>query len=434
MPKLAGPLTEVAIKNARAKAETYTLPDGNGLYLRVTPNKSKSWLVRYRTSEGVARKVVIGEYPVMGLAEARERTAATHLAARTGELVVGVRLEARKRKETRTEEQMAAQASAEDAYKHSFNVQSESWLDAMKPSWADETYRKARYVVRQYLQPKIGALDMRTLRSKDVIPSLCDIAMKAPSLAKKATQYVNGVVTHCIHAGIREDDQALMLRGVLPKYKGGHIPAVTREQNIGPLMRAIYAYEGRVVRNALLLAAWTTLRSGVVASARWAEIDLDRAEWSIPGLEEAFHETGKRKNRMKTGHDHIVSLPTQAVEMLREMHQYTGGTEYVFPPVGKMRNPHLQRDALSAALRSMGFGGKHAPHGFRTMLRTVARERMKIDPDVLEAQLAHAKKDEIQAAYDRTRFDDERRAVMQRWADYLEALAADNVVPLAREA
>lgn len=434
MPKLGGPLTEAAIKNARAKVETYTLADGNGLYLRVTPNKSKSWLVRYRTPEGGTRKVVVGEYPAMGLAEARERATTTHLAVRTGGPVVGVRQESRMRKEARTEEQIAAQAIAEDAYKHSFNVLSEAWLEAMKPGWADETYRKARYVVHQYLQPKIGTMDMRTLRSKDVTTLLREIAARTPSLAKKAVQYLNGVVTYCIQEGIREDDQVLVLGGVLPKYKGGHIPAVTKEQGIGPLMRAICAYEGYVVRNALLLAAWTTLRSGVVASARWAEIDLERGEWSIPGLEDAFHQTGKRKNRMKTGNAHVVSLPTQAVEMLRKMHQYTGSAEYVFPPVGKMRNPHLHRDALSAALRGMGFGGKHAPHGFRTMLRTVAREKMKVDTDVLEAQLAHAKKDEIQAAYDRTWFDDERRAVMQRWADYLDALAVDNVVPLVRQA
>jgi len=197
-------------------------------------------------------------------------------------------------------------------------------------------------------------------------------------------------------------------------------------------MRVVYGYEGFVVRSALLLAAWTALRPGVIASARWDEIDLDRAEWHIAGLEE----DGRR--RMKTGHDHIVSLPSQAVAMLKDMQQFSGGAEYVFPAVGKMRNPHLHRDALSRALRLMGFAGTHSTHGFRAMLRTVARERLRVDFDVLEAQLAHAKRDQIQAAYDRTQFDDERREAMQRWADYLDQQMAvgeaGNVVTLAKSA
>ncbi len=278
-----------------------------------------------------------------------------------------------------TADELAAQQAAKEAHEHSFNVLSEKWLVAQQPGWADESYRKAKYVVRTYLQPGIGQLDMRTLRTRDVVDTLRSLAESAPSLAKKAVQYLNGVVDFCILEGIRDDDQVLRLRGVLPSHKGGHIPAVTHERDIGPLMRSIYAYEGHVVRCALLLAAWTALRPSVIASARWSEIDLDRAEWHIPGLEE----DGRR--RMKTGHDHIVSLPTQAIAMLREMMQFSAGAEYVFPAVGKMRNPHLHRDALSRALRLMGYAGKHSTHGFRAMLRTVARERLGVDFDVLEA-------------------------------------------------
>jgi integrase len=411
------------------------LASGNGLFLVVLPSGGKQWLVRYRLPDGTRSKAVIGTYPDISVAMAHAKADEVHRATRAGAPIPSSRAEARARAQSLTEAEQAAKVAAEDARRHSFTVLSDAWLDACKPGWADESYRKAKYVVREYLQPEIGGLDMRTLRSKDVTALLREVATKAPSLAKKAIQYLNGVVTYCIQEGIRDDDQVLVLKGVLPRHKGGHIPAVTREQGIGPLMRAIHAYDGYVVRNALMLAAWTTLRSGIIASARWVEIDLGRGEWAIPGLEDSFHKTGKQKNRMKTGHAHVVSLPSQAVAMLRDMYQYSGGKEYVFPPVGKMKNPHLHRDALSKALRDMGFGGKHAPHGFRTMLRTVAREKMKIDPDVLEAQLAHAKKDEIQAAYDRTQFDDERRIVMQRWADYLDrqaAIGTGNVVAIAR--
>ncbi|MBO1111824.1 tyrosine-type recombinase/integrase [Bordetella petrii] len=414
MPRLAKQLTALAVEKARPKEVAYNLASGNGLYLCVAISGSKSWMVRYRLLDGRQRTIVIGAYPMMSLADAKIRAEEIHLAARTGKPIKGLRAEVKAAKSKLTQDELAAQEIAEDIRKHSFNFLSEAWLEVRKVGWADESYRKAKYVVRQYLQPRIGALDMRTLRTRDVTDPLRDLAAKAPSLAKKAVQYLNGVVEHCILEGIRDDDQVLRLRGVLPSHRGGHIPAVTREQNIGPLMRAIYAYEGHVVRYALLLAAWTALRPGVIASARWCEIDLEKAEWHISGMET----DGRR--RMKTGNDHIVSLPAQAVAMLSDMQKYSAGAEYVFPPVGKMNNAHLHRDALSRALRLMGFAGQHSTHGFRAMLRTVARERLGVDFDVLEAQLAHAKRDEIQAAYDRTRFDDERRAAMQRWADYLD--------------
>jgi integrase len=158
----------------------------------------------------------------------------------------------------------------------------------------------------------------------------------------------------------------------------------------------------------LKLAMFTAMRPGIVASARWDEIDLAAAEWHVAG------------ERMKTGHDHIVPLPRQAVRVLQDMLVYSEGRPFVFPPLARQKTVHLHRDALSAALRRMGFQGRHATHGFRGMLRTVARERLGIDIDVLEAQLAHAKRGDVQKAYDRTTFDEARRAAMQKWADFLD--------------
>lgn len=414
MPRLAKGLTDTAIKNAKRRDIAYTLADGGGLYLQILPSGKKSWLVRYRLPDGKQRTVVIGEYPRVPLAMARSQAAEVLSAGRSGAPIVGVRASARAYASAAAGALQQSQLAEQEARKYSFDVLSESWLEVRKPGWAAESYRKAQYVIRQYLQPKIGALDMRTLRSRDVTESLREIATTAPSLGKKAVQYLNGIVNHCILEGVRDDDQTLRLRGVLPNHRGGHVPAITREQEIGPLLRAIQSYDGFVVRSALLLAAWTAVRPGVVASARWCEIDLERGEWHIAGM----NKDGTR--RMKTGHDHLVSLPTQAIAMLEQMKSFSGGAEYVFPAVGRLRNSHLHRDALSRALRLMGFAGVHSTHGFRAMLRTVARERLRIDFDVLEAQLAHAKRDQIQAAYDRTRFDDERRAAMQKWADYLE--------------
>lgn len=124
---------------------------------------------------------------------------------------------------------------------------------------------------------------------------------------------------------------------------------------------------------------------------------------------------------MKMGHDHIVPLPRQAIIMLQSRRAALPARQaYVFPSPARQTTPHLHRDALSKALRDMGFQGKHATHGFRGTLRTMARERLGVDIDVLEAQLAHAKRGDVQKAYDRTTYDDQRREVMQTWADYLD--------------
>lgn len=138
---------------------------------------------------------------------------------------------------------------------------------------------------------------------------------------------------------------------------------------------------------------------------------------------------------MKTGQDFSTSLPAQALVCLREMYERNKDGEFVFPPQASQRTPHLHRDSLSKALREMGFQGEHTTHGFRASLRTLGRERLGIDVDVLEAQLAHAPKDEVEAAYARVKFREKRRDVMQAWADYLDELKeGQKVVPLKKRA
>lgn len=418
MPRLAQQLSDMAVRKARPKAEPYIMASGRGLYLVVLPTGAKQWLVRYKTPKGKGSKKVVGLYPEMGVADAHKAAEELHQQARMGEPAAGLYDRRRAAAQAKTQGQIEADRLAREARENCFTVRSDAWLESCRGGWAPATYNKAVFIVRKKLQPHIGALDMRTMASKDVVGVLRQMGTDAPSLARKARQYLNAVTEYCIQRGIRGDDQVLRLRGVLPKHRGGHIPAITQIQGIGPLMRAILAYDSRVTRGGLLLAAYTACRPGVVAAAAWSEIDLDRAEWTISAA------------KMKTRVDHVVSLPHQALDVLEEMRQYSNG-EFVFP--GSQSNEHMHRDALSKALRAMGFQGQHATHGFRAMLRTVARERLKIDVDVLEAQLAHAKKGEVQAAYDRARFEDERRRVMEAWADFLHDQAEHgNVVAIRR--
>jgi integrase len=430
MPRLAKPLTELQISRARVTGKAYTLPDGNGLHLAVSAAGLKTWVVRYRLpGSSTATPATIGRYPTMTLAEARVRAVEAKRDAAQGKVTAGMRKAQQVTASLDDAEQEAEAQAWAETQRATFRAVSGRWLAERRPGWAAETYRKARLVVDAYLIPALGDADMRTLETKDVRPVLVEMAARTPQLARKARQYVGSIVDHAINEGLRSDESALRLARSLPTFRSGHMPAVTDDEGkLGEVMRAIDAHGNRVVRAALTLASLTVMRSGVVASARWSEIDLEAGEWKIPGKEP------DGSNRMKTGQDYSTSLPAQALEVLREMHARSAGEEYVFPPQARQNTPHLSRDALSKALRDMGFQGEHTTHGFRASLRTLGRERLGIDVDVLEAQLAHAPRDEVEAAYARVKFKEQRREVMQAWADYLDKLKGGNVVEFKRKA
>lgn len=401
MAKETGKLTALAIKNAGPGKHF----DGGGLYLEVLPSGSRVWRLKYRHG-GKESRATFGRFPEVSLAEARERAAKARALLRDGVAPNAAKV-------AKAEADKRASGAA-------FPLVAKAWLDRRKPEWAAETYRKAAYVVDTYLVPKLRRASVTTLTSKQAADALAAIP---PALASKARGYLGQIVTYAMREGLREDGRVLSLRGAVPKADKGHIPAAIDVADVRRLVQAIAAYPIPVTRNALAAAMLTAQRPGNVVAMEWVELDLEAGEWTIPAA------------KMKTGHAHLVPLSRQAVEVLRSMLGYTEGHQYVFPALFRQTTPHLHRDALSNALRKMGFQGKHATHGFRGMFRTMARERLNVAADVLEAQLAHAKKDEIQKAYDRTAFVKERTLVMQAWADYLDALRTDaNVVPIKRKA
>lgn len=183
------------------------------------------------------------------------------------------------------------------------------------------------------------------------------------------------------------------------------------------------AYTGTfVTKCALRLAPLVFVRPGELRQAEWAEIDLDAATWEIPA------------DRMKMKQAHVVPLSTQAVEILRQLHALTGGRRYVFPSARTYERP-MSNNAILAALRRMGFGKEEmSGHGFRAMARTVLDEVLGFRPDWIEHQLAHAVRDPNGRAYNRTAHLPQRRKMMQGWADYLDTLKAENVLPFKAKA
>lgn len=196
---------------------------------------------------------------------------------------------------------------------------------------------------------------------------------------------------------------------------------MTDPAKIGDLLRAMYSYQGSPVTVAALkLAPMLFVRPGELRKARWNDINLDAAEW--------------RFTASKTGTPHIVPLPSQAVEVLEDLHPLTRRSEFVFPGVRSAKRP-MSENTINAALRYLGFNGDTITgHGFRAMARTVLDEVLGFRPDFIEHQLAHAVRDPLGRAYNRTAHLAERKKMMQAWADYLDQLREDanKVVPIRR--
>lgn len=227
---------------------------------------------------------------------------------------------------------------------------------------------------------------------------------------------------YAVATGRAQRDPTGDLRGALPPVKAEHFAAVTDPARVGELLRTLDGYRGTLtVVCALRLAPLVFVRPGELRQARWADFDLDTAEW--------------RYTVTKTGTQHIVPLATQAVAILRELHPLTGEGEYVFPSARTASRP-MSDNAILAAMRRVGIPkNEMSGHGFRAMARTILDEVLSVRPDLIEHQLAHAVRDPNGRAYNRTAHLPERRAMMQQWADYLDRLKAGaDVIPLRNHA
>lgn len=403
MPRTLNRLTAVSLKSLKVGKKT---SDGGGMYILPDSPTSGTWWLKYRDAAGTETRCSFGAYPGVSLAEARQRREETKAQIRRGIYP--------------NDERAARKSEAKRASGSQFPAVAAAWLaeqerQARQGLITQGTYEKKKYVTDAYLVPLLRKESIATLKARQVIPTLVDLALRAPEMAKKTRQALSGIVNYAIREELRDEDKPLVIpRGTLPRRKKVRPPAATVPQAVREVARFVTTYESPVVRSALTVVMLTAQRPGNVVQMQWEELDFDVAEWHIP------------QERMKMEIEHTVPLSRQALEAIEAMRPYTGGVGYVFPPLAKQKTEHLHRDTLSLTLRENGFRGKHTPHRFRTTLRTVARERLGVHGDVLEAQLAHAEEDEVRATYDRAEFLDQRHDVMQEWADYLDALMIDD--------
>jgi integrase len=396
-------LTDTGIKAAKPTDKPIKMTDGDGLYLLLNPNGGKWWRFDYRF-DGKRKTLSMGTYPDVGLKDARTR-----------------RDDARKLIASSIdpgEHRKANKNARADAVGNSFEAVAREWFTKLLPTWTPDHADKIIKRLERDVFPWIGGKPVTDLNAPAVLTTIRRIEARGRlETAHRALQNCGQVFRYAVATGRAERDPTGDLRGALPPTREKHMAAITDPAEVGALLRAIDAFRGTlIVQAALKLSALVFVRPGELRQAEWSEIDLDKGEWNIP----ASRMKGWTRKGITT--QHLVPLAPQAVAILRDLQPLTGRGPHVF--AGRDPKKPMSNAAVNAALRRMGYDTKTemTGHGFRAMARTILHEELSVDRDVIEHQLAHAVPDALGTAYNRTKFIKERRAMMQRWADYLDKL------------
>jgi integrase len=415
--------SDLVIKRIKRGDGCKRLSDGAGLYLLPFVNDgSHGWRLDY-TFKTKRKTLSLGTYPATTLAGARRKADAARALVAEG---FDPSEQRKAEKQAQVLERVAADRHTQGLPSvGSFEHTAREWYVIRKNGWAVGYGDKIIRRLEQDVFPWIGRADVSTLTPPQLLEVIRRIeARGVVETAHRALENCSQVFRYAIASGKATSNPARDLKDALKRPEPTHFPAITDPERFGQLLRASEAYAGTgVVRAALKLAPMVLLRPGELRFAEWSEFDLEAAMWTVPAARMKRELRGKLQ-----GGPHLVPLPTQAVHVLEELLPHTGGGAYVFR--GERHHDRaMSENTVNAALRAMGFPATEATgHGFRATARTMLQERLGFDPDVIEAQLAHAVRDSLGRAYNRTEFMAQRRVMLQAWADYLDTLREGAVV------
>lgn len=406
-------LTDTTCRNSVCPADKarVRLTDSGGLYLEVAPNLSRRWFWKYYFG-GKEKRLALGHYTeagsmkvVVSLKVARE-----------------VRDDARKLLRTGTDPAQQRQLdklTRQTVFGTTFEAVARELHATKRSGWSP------RYGVRwiermeKDLFPWIGSLPLQDITAPLLLQTLRRTEGRgAHETAHTLRQTAGQVFRYGIATGRCERNPAPDLHGALKPIVVKHMAAVLEPGGASALMRAVANYEGQpLTRAALELSALLFQRPGNIRQMEWAELELDGGLWTIPASKMKRTLQGK-----VNGRPHLVPLAARATAILRDLHPLTGQGRFVFPSL-LTGERSMSENTLRSALRRMGYtNDEMTPHGFRAMARTILVEQLNVNPDVIEAQLAHVKSGPLGAAYDRAEFMTQRRAMMSMWAEYLDHL------------
>jgi len=403
------PLTDAQVKAEKPGGKRRRISDGSGLLLEIDPAGGKYWIWRHRyppPKDGKQQDYRIGPYPKVSVKKARQ----IRDEQRQQMLSEGINPCAAKRQK-KVERFAAHQALS------TFESVALDWHSIKAAgTWSARHTGDVLLKLQKDILPSIGAVPIKDLTTQDCLGVLRSIEKRgSPEQAKRTLGVISQVFDYATALGFCPFNPALSLKRHAPvKQTVEHFPCITWDE-VPELLEAIEANPGgadALTLGGLQLLMLTFVRTTELIAADWSEINWKQKVWTIP----AERMKGKRGSRK----EHLVPLSKQAVEVLNSLHQITGPDGLIFKSI-RTSSGYISNNTLNMALKRMGFDERMCGHGFRALALTNIQERLKIDLRVVDRQLAHIEKNKVTAAYNRAEYWEEREAMMQQWADLLDA-------------
>lgn len=392
-------LTDREIRALTPREKPYKVRDGLGLVLVVMPSGSRLWNYRYEIA-GKEKKLSIGQYPEISLAEARKAREVAREQLRAG----------RDPSVEKRVQRLAAQASLGTT----FEVIARAWHEEQKARWTATHAADVLSSLEASVFPSLGRLPISEITPPLVLVVLRDVERRgAIETAHRIRQRISAVFQHSIAHGWVSIDPAAQVQRLLKPVQRGRQPAITDVERLRQMLRDAEKMPAQpVTKLALRFLALTVVRPGdELLGAYLQEIeDLEGPApmWHVPAA----------RMKVKSAGDHLVPLAPQAVEVVHALRRFIGPSGLMFPTARTTRRA-ISNNAIGYLLNRAGYHGLHVPHGWRAAFSTIMNERHRADRAVIDLMLAHTPKDKVEAAYNRARHLERRRELAEEWANLL---------------
>ncbi|AGF77240.1 Integrase [Desulfocapsa sulfexigens DSM 10523] len=394
-------LTAIQVRNLKPEKLPFKISDGHGLWFHIAKSGGKTWRYRFKIL-GRESTFVLGEYPKMSLKEAREARAEARELVKLGK---NPAKERKKAKQETVDRELELKAVDENC----FRAVALEWIDNQKGKWKSEHANAVRATLEHDAFPVVGDFPVDSIQPPTVLKILRSIEKRGSlEIARKVLQRMSAVFRYAIQTGRATYNPAADMKGVIKTRKVIHQAALSIDEMPEFLKKMQTADIHINTKLALQFTILTAARSGETRFARWDEIDIEERMWRIPA------------ERMKVNSPHNVPLSNQARAILERVGNLYGRDGYIFPGIRDSNKP-LSENTMLYAMYRMGYHSRSTVHGFRAVFSTIANES-GFDGDVIEKALAHEQRNKVRAAYHRSHYIEQRRDLMQWWADLLQKM------------
>ena len=397
MPRITKPLTNTEVERAKPKDKEYNLSDGQGLNLRIKPTGAKTWTFNYYHPTTKKRtNLTVGNYPEISIAQARQQREEWRSI-----LAQGIDPQTHRARIAR---------ELELAEANTFLAVAEKWRAKKQGEITKKTLDKYWGSLRLHIFPFIGSYPIG-----EIVPTVALIPLQRVEqrnnidMANRLASYINEILNFAVNGGLIPFNPCLRMNKTLKQHKKENNPRIKSEE-LPEFMQALAQAKIEPQTRALIQFQLLTMaRPGEVSGAQWSEIDLNKRLWTIPA------------ERMKAREAHVIPLSAQAVKLLEALHPVTGRFEYVFPKHGD-NHASMSSSSANTAIKRMGYAGRQTAHGLRGLARTYLAEQ-NTNHEHAEACLSHKTGGNVSLAYNHATYLEQRKVIMQKWADYVEQCA-----------